>query len=349
MTRLQIVHLLDDFALGGVTKGLDVYNDPGFTDVAESRTVAIKSDAVIAPRVDADIIVTHFPPNWRRILFLLSLKARNPHASLLHVEHSYSAEWENLHVPHKARFRFMLKMAFSIVDHVVAVSHGVGEWMSRIGAVQGDRLTIIYPYSGKKGLDRVPDMKRPDDGRLIIGAYGRFHECKNFDTLIKAVRLLGEDAPVDLVLGGFGPEQDKLVELAGMARNIRFTGRVDDVAAFLAGIHVFAVPSRYEAYGQVANEAREAGRAILVSPVGGLPEQVGRGGVVADCSTPESLADAIAALHHLPLEQMGQEGRKATHGCGQERVAQWIKLFRLLVPRAGSSALIRRSPGLSTA
>ena len=56
MTRLQIVHLLDDFALGGVTKGLDVYNDPGFTDVAESRTVAIKSDAVIAPRVDADII-----------------------------------------------------------------------------------------------------------------------------------------------------------------------------------------------------------------------------------------------------------------------------------------------------
>ena len=85
MTRLQIVHLLDDFALGGVTKGLDVYNDPGFTDVAESRTVAIKSDAVIAPRVDADIIVTHFPPNWRRILFLLSLKARNPHASLINL------------------------------------------------------------------------------------------------------------------------------------------------------------------------------------------------------------------------------------------------------------------------
>lgn len=349
MTPIRIVHLLDDFALGGVTKGLGVYDDPAFADVAESRTVAIRSDAIVAPRVDADIIVTHFPPNWRRILFLLSLKARNPGARLMHVEHSYSPEWEALHVRHKPRFRLMLKMAFAIVDHVVAVSHGVAEWMTGIGAIKGDRLTIIHPYSGRNGLDRVPDMQRTADGRLVIGAYGRFHECKNFDTLIQAFRLLGDDAPFDLLLGGFGPEQARLIELAGMARNIRFTGRVDDVAAFLSECHVFAVPSRYEAYGQVANEAREAGRPILVSPVGGLPEQVGRGGVIADCSTPESLAGAIAALPGLPLEQMGREGRKATRGCGEERVAHWIKLFRLLVARPGNPALIRRSSGLSTA
>lgn len=349
MSIVRVVHLLDDFALGGVTKGLAVYDDPGFADVAQSTTLAIKPDAIMAPVVDADIIVTHFPPNWRRILFLLSLKARNPSARLLHVEHSYSPEWETLHVPHTARFRFMLKMAFSIVDHVVAVSHGVGEWMARIGAVKGDKLTIIYPYSGKNNLDCVPDLVLPSDGRLVIGAYGRFHECKNFDTLIQAFRLMGDDAPFELRLGGFGPEQDRLIELAGMARNISFTGRVDDVAAFLTNCHVFTVPSRYEAYGQVANEAREAGRPILVSPVGGLPEQVGRGGLIVDCSTPELLADAIASLHDLPLEQMGREARKATQGCGPERVAQWIKLFRHLVPRAGSSALIRRSTGLSTA
>lgn len=349
MSTLRIVHLLDDFALGGVTKGLTVYDDPAFAGIAESSTLPIESDAILAPRVDADIIVTHFPPNWRRIAFLASLKLRNPRAKLLHVEHSYSPEWETLHVPNKPRFRFMLKVAFSIVDHVVAVSHGVGEWMSRIGAVKGDKLTIIYPYSGQNGLNRVPDMVLPTDGRLVIGSYGRFHEAKGFDTLVQAFRLLGEDSPFDLMLGGFGPMQDELIELAGMARNIRFTGRVDDVADFLSNCHVFAAPSRYEAYGQVANEAREAGRPILVSPAGGLPEQVGRAGIVADCSTPESLAAAISSLTSLSLETMGRSARKATEGCGEERVSQWIKLFRFLSKTPGKSSHLRRSSGLSPA
>jgi glycosyltransferase involved in cell wall biosynthesis len=58
---------------------------------------------------------------------------------------------------------------------------------------------------------------------------------------------------------------------------------VEDVAGFLAGVDVVAVPSRWEAYGMVANEAREAGRPVLVAPVDGLPEQVqGGGGLVVD-------------------------------------------------------------------
>lgn len=349
MSPIRIANLLDDFGLGGVTKGLSIYENPGFAGVVQTSTVAIRPDAIVAPRVDADVIITHFPPNWRRIMFLASLKARNPRAKILHVEHSYSREWEEMHVPNKPRFRMMLRIALGLVDHVVAVSHAVGEWMSQIGAVKGDRLTIIYPYSGQKGLDQVPDMVLPESGRMVIGSYGRFHEAKNFDTLIKAFRLLGEDAPFDLRLGGFGPEQQQLVDLAGMARNISFTGRVDDVAGFLANCHVFAVPSRFEAYGQVANEAREAGRPILVSHAGGLPEQVGRAGLIADCSTPEALADAIRSLTSLPLERMGKAGRRATRGCGEERIAQWIKLFRFLAAPACKSAQLRRSSGLSTA
>lgn len=349
MSALRIAHLLDDFGLGGVTKGLTIYDDPAFAGIAQSRTVAIKPDAIIAPSLDADIIVTHFPPNWRRVAFLASLKARNPRAKLLHVEHSYSREWETLHVRHKPRFRLMLKIAFSIVDHLVAVSHGVGEWMSSIGAIKGDKLTVIYPYSNQPGLDKVPDMVLPQDGRLVVGAYGRFHEAKNFDTLISAFQLLGEDSPFELRLGGVGPDQQQLIQLAGMARHIHFTGRVDDVADFLSQCHVVAVPSRYEAYGQVANEAREAGRPILVSGAGGLPEQVGRAGMIADCSTPESLAEAITSLTSMSLERMGKAGRRATRFSGAERAAQWIKLFCFLGRASGKSSRLRRSFGLSAA
>lgn len=337
MNPIRVVNLLDDFALGGVTKGLSIYDDPGFAGVITATTVAIKPDAVIAPRIDADIIITHFPPNWRRIAFLASLRARNPDAKIIHVEHSYSADWEALHVPHTARFRLMLRVAFGLVHHVVAVSQAVGDWMLRIGAVRGDQLSVIYPYSGKKGLDSVPDMALPTDGPLVIGSYGRFCDAKGFDTLISAFRLLGDTHPAQLLLGGFGPDQDKLVKLAGHARNIRFVGRVDDVAGFLGQCHVIAIPSRYEAYGQVANEAREAGRPILVSHAGGLPEQVGNAGIMADCRTAQSLADVLALLPTLPLETMGRAGRKATEGCGDRRITQWIKLFRRMTTHGSSS------------
>lgn len=349
MSIIRIANLLDDFALGGVTKGLTVYDDPAFAGVIKAQTVPIRPDAVFAPRIDADIIITHFPPNWRRIAFLSSLRRRNPQARIVHVEHSYSADWEAMYVPNAARFRLMLKLALAQVHHVVAVSQAVGEWMTGIGATRGDRMTVIYPYSGKKGLDAVPDMVLPETGKPVIGTYGRFAEAKGYDTLIKAMRLLGDDAPFDLMIGGMGQQEAELRDLAGDAPNIRFVGRVDDVAAFLAQCHVFAVPSRFEAYGQVANEAREAGRPILVSHAGGLPEQVGRAGIIADCRTPEALAEAIATLPLHDLEAMGRAGRAATAHCGEDRIAQWIKLFRFLTVPSGLPARNRRSLDLSTA
>ena len=67
MSRPRLVNLLDDFALGGVSRGLGVFDAAAVRAVVDPSVVAFKPDAVIAPRCDADVIVTHFPPNWRRI------------------------------------------------------------------------------------------------------------------------------------------------------------------------------------------------------------------------------------------------------------------------------------------
>lgn len=345
MNRIRLVNLLDDFGLGGVQKGLSIFESPAIKAVADCSTCAIAPDAIIAPALDADIIVTHFPPNWQRLAFLVSLRLRNPKARLIHVEHSYTGEWEAAYVPHKARFRLMLTLAFSRVDHVVAVSQGQAQWLAEAARLAPDRLTVIHPYSVQGGLALVPDVERPSIGPLNIGAYGRFHDQKGFDTLIRAFRLIGPHAGIELLLGGFGPDDAMLRSLAGDAPHIRFFGRIDDVASFLGRCQAIAVPSRFEAFGQVANEAREAGRPILVSPVGGLPEQVGEAGVIADCATPESLAAAIRHFCTLNLARMGQAGRDATRGCGAVRASQWAELITgqaaratRNLPRPGASA-----------
>jgi hypothetical protein len=56
--------------------------------------------------------------------------------------------------------------------------------------------------------------RRAWQGRLRIGAYGRFCEQKGFDLLIAAHRA-GAMPGCDLVLGGFGPDEAALRALAG--------------------------------------------------------------------------------------------------------------------------------------
>ncbi len=108
----------------------------------------------------------------------------------------------------------------------------------------------------------------------------------------------------------FGADDAALRAQAAGLSHVRFVGKVGDVPEFLSRCDVVVVPSRWEAFGQVVAEAKMAGRAVLVADVDGMPEQVGNAGVVADCSTAEALAAALAALPAKPLAAMGKAGRE---------------------------------------
>ncbi|WP_295531601.1 glycosyltransferase family 4 protein [Novosphingobium sp. Chol11] len=278
-----------------------------------------------APRIAADIIITHFPPNWRRLVLLAGLRLRNPAARIVHVEHSYTRAWEAIHVPSRMRFRAMLWLAMRLVDQIVCVSRAQSEWLQEAAGIAAGRITVIHPYAENPGLTELP---LPEPGRrLRIGAYGRFCEQKGFDILIAAFRS-GWFAHCDLILGGFGEDEAMLRALAADCPAIRFTGKVDDVAAFLRACDVVAVPSRWEAYGMVANEAREAGRPVMVAPVDGLVEQAAGAGVVVDFTDQAKIEDALCALLSASVKAIGKRARAAIHGCHEVREAQWSALLR---------------------
>jgi len=333
MSKPRLANLLDDFAFGGVSRALGIFASQPVRDAADCRVVAVSPEAALAPRLDADVIVLHFPPNWRRLAFLFSLRLRNPSARIIHVEHSYTRAWETLNVEHRGRFRLMLKLALRLVDQVVCVSRGQADWLRAAAALPWHKVEVILPYAENPGLAALPlpDFHRPRE--LVIGAYGRFHEQKGFENLIGAHRA-GTLPGTRLVIGGFGPLEDELRRLAGDAPNIHFAGRIDNVAAFLGTCDLVAVPSRWEAYGQVATEAREAGRPILVAPVDGLPEQVGEAGMVIDFTNPDAIAQAFASLDRHRLTAMARAARRSIADCGPDRQREWARLIRRLVPRA---------------
>jgi glycosyltransferase involved in cell wall biosynthesis len=335
MNRIRVVHLADDLSKGGVANGLKLFEQPVLAKIAQSQTVKIDPHHLIAPALKADVIITHFPPRWKCLPFLFSLRLRNPSAAIIHVEHSYCREWEQLYVKSSRRFRTMLRLACRAYDTVVAVSKAQAGWLLATKAIDAKRLRIIYPYSRDQVLRSVLPLQLCADAPLIVGSYGRFCNAKGYERLIAAFKSLPPHENIRLMLGGMGPLEESLRQLAAGCDSIEFVGEVKDTAAFMEKIHVFAVPSRYETYGQVASEAREAGRPILVSTAGGLPEQVGDAGIIVDCDDPDALLNALRSLRTLPLQQMGRNGRADVQLCIQNRIASWQILLQSCLKQKG--------------
>jgi len=108
-------------------------------------------------------------------------------------------------------------------------------------------------------------------GRSLVLAVGRLAEQKGFDVLAAAADTLADEtnAPV-IAIAGDGPERERLSRSA-----LLLLGPREDVAELIAAADVVVMPSRWEGWPLVAQEALRAGAALVATPVGGLPQLVG--------------------------------------------------------------------------
>ncbi len=277
-----------------------------------------------ALRVDSatpDVIVLHFTAAWRKLPFIASLRLRAGGARIILVEHSYTRAYERLYVSNSTRFRAMLRLAYACVDQVVAVSDGQGRWLLESGLVAPRRLAILRSVLDLKPFASVP-AARSGGLPLCVGAFGRFDRQKGFDTLIEAMRQVPAEIAT-LEMAGYGPDEADLRQAAEGLSHVRIQGRVDPVA-FLAGIDVVAIPSRYEAGAVTCWEVRAAGRPVIVTDVDGLPEQVPPEiGLVVPPEDPERLARAIIAIARADRAPMRIAARKSTEGAYAATLAGW--------------------------
>ena len=153
--------------------------------------------------------------------------------------------------------------------------------------------------------------------RRLVGFAGWLLPIKGPMHLLNAMPSVWEDHPeVALVFVGKGAMEAELKQKAdrlGLNGRVKFLGWRDDLHAIMPLFDVFVLPSLNEGMGRVLVEAMAAGRPIVASRVGGIPDLVRHGetGLLVAPRDEIELADSISLILSNPdkAERMGAMGR----------------------------------------
>jgi glycosyltransferase involved in cell wall biosynthesis len=139
-------------------------------------------------------------------------------------------------------------------------------------------------------------------GVPLLGSVARLASGKNFGA---AIRLLPDHPDWHLVLGGHGPEKERLLTLAqrlGCGDRLHLAGEInpDSVGDFLAALDVFVFPTLAETFGLAAVEAAQAGVPVVANDVPVLREVLAVDGkpcaMFAEASNTAAFGEAVSRV-----------------------------------------------------
>ena len=195
----------------------------------------------------------------------------------------------------EGRFYFAVERALEyLTDALVHVSAYEAEtYRRKIGA---PRCRAVVVRNGLRPDEFSPVATAADAADLIF--LGTFRDLKGIDVFLEAIAHLGRRGHCvsAQLIGHPDPSgrYETLAQTLGIADRVTFHPPMSARAAFALG-RVVVVPSRAESMPYVVLEAIAAGRPIIATAVGGIPEIFGpRAGELVPAGDSEILAQAIA-------------------------------------------------------
>jgi glycosyltransferase involved in cell wall biosynthesis len=157
-----------------------------------------------------------------------------------------------------------------------------------------------------------------DQNEAVIGFVGWLLPIKGPDYLLKAMDYVWHEHPeTSLVLVGKG-DLDVDLRAEALRKNVngkvKFLGWREDIDEIMPIFDMLVLPSLNEGMGRVLVEAMAAGKPVVASEVGGIPDLVRHGetGYLVPPADEKALADGIKKLLDDPerAKQMGQRGKE---------------------------------------
>jgi len=229
----------------------------------------------------------------------------------------------------RANVRAVVSLANWSAVRVVANSRATADAFVAAGG-RASLVTVVH-----NGIDAAPfdalapgtraavraELGIPDDV-FLVGCFSRLHPWKGQTVLLDAVARMPDVQA--LVVGGalFSGEAPYEAELRGRAQLPALAGRVhmlgarDDVPRLLTACDVVVHASVLaEPFGRVLVEAMLAGRPVVATRGGGVPEVVcdGETGVLVPPGDVRALREALDALRRDPARVAALARRGADH------------------------------------
>jgi glycosyltransferase involved in cell wall biosynthesis len=245
--------------------------------------------------------------------------------------------------------RLVFRLVMAPLTGVICVSRYVQDCLTGMQMLGPTLTTVIY-----NGVDIARMEKGANTGArfrqahglpadaFLVAQVGQLSPDKGVADLIEAVGVAAAaDSRVRLLLIGEGThstEYRRLVQSRGLADRVTFAGFLEDPVgdgAFAAADLVCAVSRWGEAFGLVVAEGMAAGRPLLATQVGALPELVSDGvtGFIVAPGDTAAMAERILRLAGDPelCRRLGRSGRDA---CGERfdlkrNVAQLLSYYGL--------------------
>jgi glycosyltransferase involved in cell wall biosynthesis len=339
--------------------GVEVVRLPGLSrDLSPLRdAVAAWRVARIIRRVRPDVVHTHTAKAGaigRVAAVLAGRPGRRPvvvHTFHGHVLRGYFGRAGTL------LFRAIETVLARATDRLVAVSPEVRDELVGLHVAPARKFSVV-----RLGIELEPRVRFEGDadearrrhgigaGKFVVGWFGRMTAVKRTDdllTMLAGVRERGVDAL--LLFVGDGDDRDRLEQRAhdlGLARSCLFVGYQEDVAPWYAICDAVVLTSASEGTPVTIIEALAAGKPVVATRVGGVPDVVDEGetGFLVRPRDTHALAERLEILARDP------ERRAAMGAAGRERMLGRYAVDRLVddVDVLYRELLASRSPAAPT-
>ncbi len=197
---------------------------------------------------------------------------------------------------------------------------------------------VATPAAAHNKASARTELGWQQDAKVILMA-AVLRPGKGHVAMLNAMRLICQRYPgAKLMLAGEGPMRRQLEdEAVPLGASVYFLGERTDVGRLMTACDIVVLPSESEALPMVLLEAATAGRPVVASRVGGVPEIVDDG--VTGCLVPprdvQSLASAILRLFadEELLQTLGRNARtRAEREFSIERQAErTLALYREVI------------------
>jgi glycosyltransferase involved in cell wall biosynthesis len=258
--------------------------------------------------------------------------------------------------------RLTWPLLFRLADQVIVPSSGTLELMFSLG-ISENRITLT-PYvvdndwwiAQSAGVNRAAVRTSwgasADD--MIVLFCAKLQPWKRPLDLLRAFAAADLSQAV-LVFAGEGPLRSALESEAaalGVAKRVRFLGFVNQtqLPSIYTAADLLVLPSEYDAFGVVVNEAMLCGCPVVASDrVGAARDLIrdGRTGFIYHCGEVGELAAVLrqAASGDPPLFELGRAARARMQSWSpRENIQATIAAIAKAVSRGGPSAITSTSP-----